>query len=102
VGPVAHAVRVADGVGSRNSNNATALGRGQVDLRHLQRSESRGRRRNQPTLGGSLCSSSGQRVATTARVSSEIGPVIVSLRTLLWIRCRSAGIITLPRTIRGS
>jgi hypothetical protein len=26
----------------------------------------------------------------------------VPLRTLLWIRCKSAGIITLPHTIRGS
>ena len=58
--------------------------------------------RNQPTFGGSLCSSSGQRLSTTARVSSEIIPVMVPFRTLLWIRCKSAGIITLPHTIRGS
>ena len=62
----------------------------------------RSRKRNQPTFGGSLCSSSGHRLSTTARVSSEIIPVIVPLRTLLWIRCKSAGIITLPHTIRGS
>ena len=70
---------------------------GERSARRAQRSP-----RNQPTFGGSLCSSSGHRLSTTARVSSEMIPVIVPLRTLLWIRCKSAGIITLPPTIRGS
>src|SRR6185295_14484048 len=58
--------------------------------------------RNQPAFGGSLCSSSGHRLSTTARTSSEMVPVMVSFRRLLWIRCNSAGSIILPAAIRGS
>ena len=116
MGAVDDAVRVADGVGSSIVMPAPLrlpwslfdrlwyivpiAQAGEASLKLLRDPPNVGR--NQPTFGGSLCSSSGQRLATTARVSSEMIPVIVSLRTLVWIRCRSAGIITLPPTIRGS
>ena len=116
MGAVDDPVRVADGVGSSIVMPAPLrlpwslfdrlwyivpiAQAGEASLKLLRDPPSVGR--NQPTFGGSLCSSSGQRLATTARVSSEMIPVIVSLRTLVWIRCRSAGIITLPPTIRGS
>ena len=51
--------------------------------------------------GGSLCTSSGHSLSTTARISSEMTVTFLMSSMYLCNRRKSAGVITLPPTIRG-
>jgi len=51
--------------------------------------------------GGSLCTSSGHSLSTTARISSEMTVTFLMSSMYLCNRRKSAGVIALPPTIRG-
>jgi hypothetical protein len=51
--------------------------------------------------GGSLCTSSGHSLSTTVRTSSEMTVTFSMSSMYLCNRRKSAGVITLPPTIRG-
>ena len=60
-----------------------------------------GTHRDDYPLGGSLCISSGHSLSTTARISSEMTVTFSMSCMYLCNRRKSAGVITLPPTIRG-